>query len=109
MMYNNYINFNDNFVAVKLPLIITQPPKKLYIKLDDTISFSIEARQIPDLIYEWRKVEGNLPPSYRCRGTHTKKLTISKMKEEDAGQYYCHVRSPVDYVDSQKVKLAMSE
>ena len=94
--------------AVELPSIIKQPTKE-YINLGGSVSFSIETNPAPDLTYEWRKVGGNLPPSYRCKGFNRKKLTISDIEEEDAGLYYCRVKNSHGAKNSDKAKLAMSE
>ena len=71
--------------AVDLPSIDTQPTAKQSIELGGTVSISLEPGPARNLTYEWRKVGGDLPPSRRCKGIHTKELIISDIKKEDVG------------------------
>ena len=68
--------------------IITHPPQTMFVFNGLTISLSCEATGSGPIMYQWRRVNGEIA-SDRAEGVNTSTLTILLVTEQDEDEYYC--------------------
>ena len=67
---------------------ITSHPASVTEYVSTTATLSCEATGSDPIIYQWRRVNGEIS-SERATGVTTSTLTISPVREEDEDEYYC--------------------
>ena len=108
-MYNyTCITFTRLF-STCIVITITSQPRDVYLDVNDKEKavFNITAEGSEPLRFQWMKDDEPVEDKDNVEGTNGPKLTISRPKMVDEGQYHCIVSDDFGVKESQKVNLVL--
>ena len=104
------IEKKTQLVVVSLPVFTVTPPGKVSVFSGDTLTLNCSATGDPRPVISWKRQGAALP--LERSDTTEKELTITDLREEDAGNYICVATSAgvfpieaISYVEIEPVGL----
>jgi hypothetical protein len=97
--YRSPLNAIEIMASPTVPYIINQPAS-LRLYTNQTAQFSVAARSMADMAYQWRKNGFNLSDGGNISGTQTNILTVTNLALTDAGDYSVVVTSSFGSITS---------